>query len=167
MEKTPLYTIGHGTRKAEDFLVLLNRYSIKYLVDVRSVPYSRFNPQYRQAALKSFLEVNGITYVFMGDALGGRPKDKTCYNEKGRVDYSVISTKPFFRDRIERLKQACAGNISLAIMCSESKPSECHRTHLIANVLASEGIDVLHIDEKGNLLIHNLTDGTQGSLTLF
>lgn len=154
MEKKPLYTIGHGVRKAEDFLELLKKNDIEYLVDVRSVPYSRFNPQYRQPALKSFLEANGITYVFMGDTLGGRPKDDSCYDENGRIDYRAVSTKPFFREGIERLKDAYEKNISLAIMCSEGKPAECHRTNLISSVLHMEGISIKHIDEKGNLQNH-------------
>ena len=151
MDNKPLYTIGHGVRKAEVFLELLQRYNIECLVDVRSVPYSRFNPQYRQPALKSFLEENGITYVFMGDTLGGRPKDPSCYHENGKADYAAISGKPFFHEGIERLKEAWSENIVLAIMCSESKPSECHRKHLIANVIREEGIKVVHIDEKGQL----------------
>lgn len=164
MKKKPLYTIGHGVRKAEDFLELLKRYHIDYLIDVRSVPYSRFNPQYRQATLKSFLEANGITYISMGDTLGGRPKDPSCYNEKGRVDYSVVSTKPFFREGIGRLKNAYAKDISLAIMCSESKPMECHRTHLIANALEAESIEVVHIDEKGMLRQHGPEEREQHGL---
>jgi uncharacterized protein (DUF488 family) len=100
----------------------------------------------------------------MGDTLGGRPKDTSCYNEKGRADYSVISTKPFFREGIERLKTAYAKNIPLAMMCSESKPMECHRTHLIANTLMNEGIDVMHIDEKGELKGHRLLADGKGRL---
>lgn len=156
MEKNPLYTIGHGVRLAEDFLELLKKYNIDYLSDVRSVPYSRFNPQYRQPALKSFLEANGITYIFMGNTLGGRPKDASCYDEKGKIDYSIVSTKPFFLEGIGRLKDAYAQDISLAIMCSESKPIECHRTHLISNALQRENIEIMHIDEKGNLQKHEV-----------
>ncbi len=74
MSKKPIYTIGHGARKAEDFLALLKRYGIEYLVDVRFQPFSRYHPQFSQQNLKSFLEENGIRYVFMGDTLAGDPK---------------------------------------------------------------------------------------------
>jgi uncharacterized protein (DUF488 family) len=151
--QNPIYSIGHGTRKADDFLSLLQAHNIAFLCDVRSVPHSRFNPQYRQQALKAFLEGNGITYVFMGDALGGRPIDPGCYTN-GKVDYVKISKTGFFRQGIERLKDAYAQNLKLAIMCSESKPLECHRTHLISKVLDDEGIKVSHIDEKGSLVTH-------------
>lgn len=69
-----LYTIGHGSRKAEDFIDLLHKYGVMYLIDVRTYPHSRFHPQFSRAALQSLLEAHGIRYVFMGDLLGGKPK---------------------------------------------------------------------------------------------
>jgi uncharacterized protein (DUF488 family) len=146
-----LYSIGHGIRKIEDFIFLLQKYGIKFLVDVRSIPYSRFNPQYRQATLKKHLEDAEIAYVFMGDELGGRPKDETCYDKDGKVDYSKIRTSDFFKTGIQRLITAYKKEISLAMMCSESKPQECHRSRLITPSLEKLGVPVLHISEKGEL----------------
>ena len=85
MEKTPLYTIGHGNRKLEDFLFILKDFKIDYLIDVRSMPYSKFNQQYNQNELKSILETHGITYVFMGETIGGRPKDASGYDHQGKL----------------------------------------------------------------------------------
>ncbi|WP_240348009.1 DUF488 domain-containing protein [Longitalea arenae] len=146
----PLYTIGHGRRKSDDFLALLKEYGIEYLVDVRSQPFSRFNPQYNQNALKRFLEEHAITYVFMGDELGGRPKDASCYSH-GKIDYEKVKEKDFFKKGINRLKTAYNKNIRLAIMCSESKPGECHRARLIGRYLANDLINVHHIDESGSI----------------
>src|SRR5215475_103312 len=140
MEKRSLYTIGHGTRKIEDFLETLRSFSIQYLIDVRSQPYSKFSPQYNQSDLKFFLERHGITYVFMGESIGGRPSDPSCYDKDGKVDYEKVKTKEFFKRGIERLKIAYAKNIPTVIMCSEGKPSECHRSKLIGRVLSSENI---------------------------
>lgn len=151
MEKKPLYTIGHGSRKSEDFLALLKDFSIEYLIDVRSQPYSKFNPHFNQNELKFFLERNRIRYVFMGDTIGGRPKDTTCYDDEGKVDYEVVKTKDFFINGIERLKTAYNKDINVAIMCSESKPCECHRSKLIGKVLLTDNIVLKHIDEKGKL----------------
>ena len=81
MEKKPLYTIGHGARKEEEFLALLQQYDISFLVDVRSSPYSKFNPHFNQINLEHLLEEHNIKYVFMGDSLGGRPNDDNCYND--------------------------------------------------------------------------------------
>ncbi|WP_207510671.1 DUF488 domain-containing protein [Longitalea luteola] len=150
MEKKPLYTIGHGRRGSADFLALLKKYGINYLVDVRSFPFSRFNPQYNQNALKRFLEEHAVTYVFMGDELGGRPKDASCYSH-GKIDYEKVKTKDFFKKGIDRLKTAYSKDLDLAIMCSESKPEECHRARLIGRALALDRIIVHHIDETGNI----------------
>jgi len=151
MHKLPIYTIGHGARKGEEFLALLKRYEIAYLADVRSQPFSRYHPQFSQKNLQAFLEENDIRYVFMGDTLGGRPKDPTCYDEDGKINYNKVKAKEFFQEGIERLKTAYKKNLPVAIMCSERDPAHCHRYHLIANVLDAEMIEVVHIDEKGNL----------------
>lgn len=151
MDKKPIYTIGHGARKAEEFLTLLKRYGIRYLVDVRSQPYSRYHPQFSQNNLKAYLEENDIRYVFMGDTLGGRPKDAGCYDEDGKINYEKVKTKDFFKEGIERLKTAYKKNLDVAIMCSERDPAQCHRYHLIAKVLDAETIKVMHIDDKGLL----------------
>jgi uncharacterized protein (DUF488 family) len=151
MEKKPLYTIGHGNRKPEDFLALLKDFGIEYLIDVRSQPYSKFNPQFNQNDLKFFLERNGIKYVFMGDTIGGRPKDTSCYDNEGKVDYEAVKMKEFFLNGIDRLKTAYNKDINVVIMCSESKPCECHRSKLIGKVLITDNIVLKHIDEKGKL----------------
>jgi uncharacterized protein (DUF488 family) len=151
MLKKPLYTIGHGTRKPLDLLVLLRKYGIDFLIDVRSTPYSKFNPQFNQAELEVFLRDNGIRYVFMGDSLGGRPKDPGCYDEEGRVDYEEIKAKEFFIKGIDRLKTAYQKEVNVVLMCSESKPCECHRSKLIGRVLDTERVEVQHIDENGRV----------------
>jgi len=149
MTHAELYTIGHGTRKAEDFLALLQQYHTKYLLDVRTRPYSRFNPQYNQKQLKSFLEQNGITYVFMGDTLGGRPNDPSVYDITGAIDYNALQKTNYFKEGIDRVKTALNKKLDVAIMCSERKPSECHRSRLIGRVLFDEGIKINHIDDNG------------------
>lgn len=169
--KKTIYTIGHGNRKIEDFLKLLKDFGIEYLIDVRSQPYSKFNPQFNQNELKSVLENNSLKYVFMGDSIGGRPKDQTCYDNSGKVDYDVLKTKEVFLAGIERLKVAHSKNLALAIMCSESKPSECHRSKLIGRVLSENNINLIHIDEKGKIkdqvtVINELNKGL-ASIDLF
>jgi uncharacterized protein (DUF488 family) len=151
MPKKPIYTIGHGTRAIDVFIQLLKKYDIHYLADVRSRPYSRFNPQYNKERLAASLQQEGITYVFMGDTLGGRPADPHCYDVEGKVDYERIKKKDFYRQGIERLQTAYAKDVSMALMCSESKPSHCHRTKLIGQTLDALQITLQHIDEKGEL----------------
>ena len=171
MEKKPIYTIGHGSRKSSEFVSVLKKFGIQYLVDVRSQPYSKFNPQFNQNDLKFTLESNGIKYVFMGEALGGRPSDLACYDSEGKVDYDLVKTKDFFIKGIDRLKTAYEKEVPIVIMCSESKPGECHRSKLIGRVLQSDGIILQHIDEKGRIkgqadVINELNKGLS-DITLF
>ena len=75
----PIYTIGYGNRSIAELIEVLHQHAIAYLIDVRSAPYSRYKPEFSKALLANELEQHSIRYVFMGDALGGRPDDETCY----------------------------------------------------------------------------------------
>lgn len=162
---TPLYTIGYGSRNIEEFILLLQRHNIQYLVDVRSQPYSKYRPDFTREALSQRVKDAGITYLFMGDSIGGRPADQSCY-VNGKVDYTILRDKPFYLTGIQRLQTAVSKDLVLAIMCSEEKPQDCHRTKLIGKTLAEQGIEVLHIDETGALksqdeVLQILTNGQQ------
>jgi len=146
----PIYTIGYGNRSIEEFIDLLQKYHIQYLADIRSRPYSKFNPVFSQAALEKRLKRHSITYMFMGDILGGRPDDRSCYvNDK--VEYAIVREKPFFQQGIARIHIAWEKQLPVVLMCSELKPEECHRRKLVASVLVEQNIPVAHIDEEGNV----------------
>jgi uncharacterized protein (DUF488 family) len=163
--KTPsLYSIGHGNKSIETFIDELRHFGINYLIDIRSKPYSKYNPQFNQNELKFALSDKQITYAFMGDILGGLPDDKTCYTD-GHVDYDKLKEKDFFKQGLQRLINAYEKNIKLAIMCSESKPEECHRTKLIGEELTKFGIVLNHITRtKSNKKV--LIVKTQGQVML-
>jgi uncharacterized protein (DUF488 family) len=143
----PIYTIGYGARSADDLVAVLHAYAIEYVLDVRSAPYSRYKPEFSKDALETALKAQGLRYVFMGDSLGGRPDDPTCYAD-GKVDYARVQDKPFYQAGIQRVQTAYAQQRRVALMCSEGKPEECHRTRLIAATLTTLGIPVAHIDEN-------------------
>ena len=147
MTAASIYTIGYGARDLEKFLSVLTANQIQYLLDVRTSPYSSFKPEFSKNALKSFLEANGVRYLFVGDSLGGQPADQSCYTD-GKVDYEKVSQKEFFRAGIERLHKASRLGQRVALMCSEGKPENCHRSKLIGKTLTNEGFEVLHIDEQ-------------------
>jgi uncharacterized protein (DUF488 family) len=146
--KVPIYTIGHGNRTLEDFMKLLQRYEIAYVIDVRSQPYSRYTPHFSRPALEHSLKEGQIQYVFMGDALGGRPSDESCYHN-AKPQYDIMRTKPFFLQGIARLHVVWEKQLRVALLCSEAKPQECHRSKLIGNALLEQHILVSHIDENG------------------
>lgn len=167
-EMIPIYTIGYGSRSIEHLIATLQRYQIDYLVDVRSAPYSRFKPEYAKDALSTALQAAGIRYLYLGDKLGGRPADPTLYRD-GKVDYEKVKTQSMYQDGLARIKQAFHKQVRVVLMCSEGKPTQCHRTKLIGTSLASQAIPVIHIDEQDNLRSHEdvIHDLTRGQMTLF
>jgi len=148
--KIPIYTIGYGARTINDFILLLQKYNIEYLIDIRSKPYSKFKPEFSMVLIKSALKIKNINYLFLGDKLGGQPDDPSCY-ENGKVDYLICQNKSYFKEGILRLRKAWEKQVRVALMCSEGKPQECHRSKLIGEVLVKENIGVAHIDESGEV----------------
>ena len=144
----PIYTIGYGSRSIEQFIEVLQHHKIAYLIDVRSTPYSRYKPEFSKEALAAELQQHRIRYVFMGDTLGGHPDDETCYDEKGQVDYEKVKDTESYQNGVARLQTAFAQRQCVALMCSEGKPEECHRSKLIGTSLDKEEIPVIHIDEN-------------------
>jgi uncharacterized protein (DUF488 family) len=151
MPDTPIYTIGYGARDIDAFIATLQANAIQYLIDVRSRPYSRYKPDFSKEALAAHLEKAGIRYVFMGDTLGGQPPDDSCYTD-GKVDYDKVATRDFFMRGVERLHEAYRQQLAVALMCSEGKPEQCHRSKLIAPNLNERQIVVMHIDENDQLI---------------
>ncbi|MCX8005602.1 MAG: DUF488 domain-containing protein [Burkholderiaceae bacterium] len=148
----PILTIGHSTHTLERFIALLKQHGVTAVADVRSAPYSRFNPQFNKSELERRLKAEGIGYVFLGRELGGRSDDPGCY-EKGRMQYARLARTEAFRQGIERLRRGAAKH-RIACMCAEREPLECHRTLLVARALADEGVGVAHIHGDGHLETH-------------
>lgn len=172
MEKSPtripIYTIGYGSRSIAELIEVLHQHEIAYLIDVRSAPYSRYKPEFSKAQLANELEQHSIRYVFMGDTLGGRPDDETCY-VNGKVDYEKVKTTAFYQRGIERLHTAFVQQQSVVLMCSEGKPEECHRCKLIGATLTTQNIPVIHIDENGEQMTQEqiIDRLTGGQLSMF
>lgn len=145
MKESTIYSIGHGAKKIEDFIDELKSFKIIYLLDIRSKPFSKWNPQFNQVALDLILKKKGITYVFVGDTLGGLPDDKGCYDSSGKVVYDLVKETDSFKKGLARLITANSKQINIAIMCSESKPEECHRSKLIGKELLKNEISIKHI----------------------
>ncbi|MFN0172286.1 MAG: DUF488 family protein [Bryobacteraceae bacterium] len=143
-----IITIGYGNRSLQELIDLLRRESIQYLVDVRTSPRSRFKPEFSAEPLDAALRAAGIRYVFMGDTLGGRPPDTECY-EGGHVVYSIVREKPFFKAGIERLLTALRQDLKVCLLCSEGRPTDCHRSKLIGAALAAIGVSVDHLGLEG------------------
>ena len=163
-----LFTVGYGARTLEEFLAVLKTNAIEYLIDVRTAPYSKFKPEFSKDLLQYHVERAGIHYLFMGDALGGQPKDPACHTD-GKVDYDKVRAQPWFQKGIERLRKAFEQQHRVALMCSEGRPEQCHRSKLLGEALAAAGIPVGHIDDDGGLLTQAqvIQRLTQGQMDLF
>jgi uncharacterized protein (DUF488 family) len=146
-----LYSIGHSNVAVERLISLLEQHRILALCDVRSTPYSRYNPQFNREHLAEALRVGGIGYRFMGDSLGGKPADGALRTEDGALpDYAKIAASPTFLRGLDQLITVGASQPT-AFMCSEADYRVCHRHRLIAPALIERGITVWHIIADGGL----------------
>lgn len=168
MTMIPIYTIGYGRRGLDELIATLQQYAIEYLLDVRSAPYSRYKPEFSKDALAAALHEHGVRYLFLGDALGGRPADPACYTD-GKVDYAKVAALPAYAAGLARLQEAFRQQHRVVLMCSEGKPAQCHRSKLIGASLVALNVDVAHIDEDGNLRSQDevIAELTQGQLSFF
>jgi len=139
-----LFTIGYSGRTIDNFIALLDQHKITALCDVRSMPYSSRNPDYNCELLNKTLKSRNIEYVFLGEELGARPKDPSCYVD-GKALYQKIAGSALFKNGLERIKLGMQKNYVLALMCAEKDPMTCHRTILICRWLRDSQIDIRHI----------------------
>lgn len=144
-----LYTIGHSNHSIEAFIDLLTAHRIDALCDVRSAPYSRYNPQFNRDALRLKLLEARITYVFLGRELGARSDDPLCYVD-GRVHYPQLAATQQFQRGIERVQSGMLTH-RIAVMCAEKDPITCHRMILVSRHLRSDQVQIHHILSDGSL----------------
>lgn len=147
-----LFTIGHSNHSIFDFLRLLRSQGVTAVVDVRSHPASRFQPQFNREVLAADLKKTKIAYVFLGLELGARRAETTCY-VNDRADYRLIAELPIFQEGLQRLREGM-GKYRIALMCAERDPIDCHRAILVCRHLRKEDIVIRHIREDGRLETH-------------
>ncbi|MCJ7777344.1 MAG: DUF488 domain-containing protein [Sedimentisphaerales bacterium] len=147
-----LYTIGHSNHTIEDFISLLKQYGVTCVADVRSAPYSRYCPQFNKDALAAAPQAAGIAYMFLGRELGGRPRNRSCY-EDGCVNFQRLAEREEFKRGIEHLV-ADTSKHRIALMCAEKDPLECHRTILVSRHLKKYDLHIKHILANGNIEEH-------------
>jgi len=154
-----IYTIGHSTHAVEEFLEMLKTNGIEGVVDVRTIPKSRHNPQFSSDALEQSLRASGLGYVHMGGLGGLRRTKKDSVNQgwknasfRGFADY--MQTKEFEEGLMALIE--LAGKRKTAIMCAEAVPWRCHRS-LIGDALTVRGIAVMDIMSRTSVKPHALT----------
>ena len=145
MEKPIIYTVGHSTHQIDYFLELLQKYSINCLVDVRSVAASSYNPQYNKEPLSNFLKNHGVTYMHFAEEFGARHSDPDLLDDEGKVDFEKVRKSWNFKNGVERLWLGLDKGFTIALMCSEGEPFDCHRFSMVSIALEKDGFDVKHI----------------------
>jgi len=148
----PVYTIGHSRHHAKFFVRLLRDAGVDVVVDVRSIPASRFAPWSGAKVLPQTLAAAGIDYLYLGQDLGGKPQDQGLWTDGG-PDWDKIRRAPGFETAVGRVL-ALAESRRPALMCAEGDPGKCHRTWLVAPALAARGVKVVHLLPDGGRRAH-------------
>ena len=149
VDAVQLCSIGHSDHSIPAFTDLLRLHGIEVVVDVRSQPYSQWAPQFNRENLARDLQAASIRYVFMGDALGGRPAAREFYDAGAEhPDYERLAQSAGFQSACDSLL-ALARVQRVAFMCSEGDYHKCHRALLITPALLDRGARVFHIRPDG------------------
>ena len=155
-----VFTIGHSTRPIDEFLDLLRAHAIRQLLDIRTIPKSRRNPQFNTDALAESLQGAGIRYVHMKDLGGLRHPKRDSINLawrnasfRGFADYMQT---PAFAEALDRAIHLAEKTSPAVLMCAEAVPWRCHRS-LVADALIVRGIRVLEIISAAEPKEHKLT----------
>lgn len=164
--RQPLWTVGHSNISVERFIELLKKNGIDVLVDVRSAPFSRFSTHFNKAPLERAVREAGISYLFMGKELGGRPQTDDGYDEEGHARYDIMAEASAFRECMDRLRDGIE-RYRVAIMCSEENPEHCHRRLLIGKVLTADGgYELHHIRGDSDIEIERTVEFEKPQLSL-
>ncbi len=170
----PLFTIGHSNLEWPTFVQTVRCFEIDLLVDVRSRPHSSRYPQFSQPEFQAALRDAGEHYIFLGEELGGRPEDPKAYGENGVVNYSVRRRAHDFQRGIDRVLAEIEQR-TVALLCAEEDPLNCHRFLMVCPELVARGVEPQHI-RKGGVIetqreaedrlldAHHFSDVTSGAL---
>jgi uncharacterized protein (DUF488 family) len=152
-----LFTIGHSNHPIERFLDLVRGAGITAIADVRSTPASRRYPWFNQTRLAPRLAQEGLAYVPLGEALGGRPRDPRLYRDDGVADYDAMARSDEFLAGLDRVKEGTR-RYRVCLMCAEREPLDCHRCLLVARALAERGFAIGHVLADGAIEAHGQTE---------
>jgi uncharacterized protein (DUF488 family) len=144
-----LLSVGHSNHELPDFLRLLQGAGVTAVADVRSHPFSQRLPQFNRPDLERALRACDIGYTFLGDDLGGRPRPRDLYDAEGRVDYEKVRTTAAFRRGLARLLEGLEW-FTVAMLCSEADPLDCHRGLMITPALLERGVSPIHLRRDGS-----------------
>ncbi|MFT8350807.1 DUF488 family protein [Clostridium saccharoperbutylacetonicum] len=140
-----IYTIGHSNYAVEKLIHMLKHYNINCVVDIRGIPYSKYNIQYNKETIAETLKEAGFLYIYMAKEFAANRENKRSYNKEGYSDFEKVIIEIEFLNGMERLKNGCEKGYRIALLGAMQDPIRCHRSILVGRALSNEGFDVKHI----------------------
>lgn len=146
-----VYAIGHSNYSFEKFMSMINKYKINCVVDIRAIPYSKYNVQYNKEYFQESLRKIGVTYIYMADEFGAKRISKDSYNNDGYADFKKVIHEDIFKSGVDRLKKGCKMGYKIVIVGAMQDPIRCPRAILIGRELINYGFDIKYIMHEGDL----------------
>ena len=146
-----IYALGHSNYPFDKFIEILKKYNINCIVDIRAIPYSKYNTQYNKEFFQSNLKRLGYTYIYMADEFGAKRKTRESYNSEGYADFEKVIFEDSFKKGIERLKIGCKKGYRIVLLGAMQDAIRCPRAILVGRQLIKEGFNVKYIMHEGDL----------------
>lgn len=169
-----VFTIGHSNYSIERLIDMLRYYNINCVVDIRGIPYSKYNIQFDKETIKYTLTKEGFIYIYMAQEFAANRENKVSYNKEGYSDFEKVIYEEDFINGIERLKKGVTKGYRIALLGAMQDPIRCHRSILVGRELLNHGFVVKHILDDYSIasqkqLEENLLNkyfGNRGQMTI-
>ena len=143
-----IFTIGYSGFTIDSFVYTLKQFDIKCVVDVRSIPFSKFHPDYNKDFLCKVLNENKILYRHYANEFGARQNDHSFYDEDGILDFHKFIASEQFQSGISKVENGIQIGYSFAMMCAEKDPINCHRSIMVGQGFKKSGFSVKNIIDE-------------------
>ncbi|GHT01736.1 hypothetical protein AGMMS50276_30380 [Synergistales bacterium] len=144
-----IYTIGYTSYEITNFIDVLKAFGIKLVVDVRSLPYSEYYPDYNKESLEKTLSRYNIFYRNYSREFGARQTAKNFFAPEGYLDFEKFTKSNNFMQGFSKLVKSLEQGYTFALLCAEKNPATCHRSIMVSRVFSESGCIVRHILQNG------------------
>jgi uncharacterized protein (DUF488 family) len=153
-----VYTVGHSNYDIQYFLELLDVFAIDCLIDIRSIPASSYCPHFNKDTLAATLRQRNILYMHFEREFGAKKLEPGLLDANRKVDFAKVQQTRDFLSGVERLKKGTEQGYTMALMCVEGHPLECHRFSMISGYLHTHGFTVRHILKDKTFITHEMLE---------
>lgn len=155
--KKDIYTIGHSNYSFDELISRISKYNINVIVDIRGIPYSKYNTQFNKEVLASKLKSLGYMYIYMAKEFAAKRTTNESYNEEGYADFERVKDEKIFKEGINRLKTGLEKGYNIVLLGAMQEPIRCHRAILLGKELDKLDFEIRHI-------LHDETLATQSDI---